>query len=512
MQMNRGRCFADRLPVRLICRALLLLAGAVHLQLATAQQSEPMSPSVVLVLKLVSSTLVKPTTGVVVSDNGLVLVPAGFATEAGEMIVLDGGTDIASNGRPAKLVEDAAGGDLALLSVKGLQRPGIGFAGNLAETAGDLHLSAFPPAEEIAKGAKPLDLPVKTVAGATTGQYALSAETPLPYVTGAILDSCGRLAGLSLASGPQSLETGQPTSILLGADLRRVLDSMQVTLPSADCAPLAKVAAPQVAVPEKPREPAPAEKPDETATQTGAVEVVPEEVPAPVAGASEQAPPDNAAGEAAGTQSVARVTEPPGIWREVPAWLWIIAVIVLVAGAWKAVYFFKLHRPAPAPSGWRQSAGGVQPASDEPDTAPLADTDDGSPLKPRSAPVTDFAIPETAVRPEGCDGLLLVEGLLDADTPFKRFCFVDTGRIDIVIGRGNADIAIEHPAISRNHAAIRTDGGRLTISDLDSSNGSFIGDVPCLPGEVMYLESGAEIFLGDVQMTIEVVKQEAEWA
>ena len=84
-------------------RGLLLLVAFALTHAAAAQQAEPMSPSVVLVLKLVSSTHVKPTTGIVISDDGLVLVPAEFASGEGEMIVLDGGTDILSNGRPAQV-------------------------------------------------------------------------------------------------------------------------------------------------------------------------------------------------------------------------------------------------------------------------------------------------------------------------------------------------------------------------------------------------------------------------
>ena len=42
--------------------------------------------------------------------------------------------------------------------------------------------------------------------------------------------------------------------------------------------------------------------------------------------------------------------------------------------------------------------------------------------------------------PEACNGLLVIEGLLDAGTPFKRFCAVNTQQINIVIGRGEADI------------------------------------------------------------------------
>ncbi|MFC1720034.1 hypothetical protein ACFL00_02695, partial [Pseudomonadota bacterium] len=55
------------------------------------------------VLRLVSATYVVPTTGIVISDNGLVLVPKDFAGADDEIIVLDGGTDIIRNGRPARI-------------------------------------------------------------------------------------------------------------------------------------------------------------------------------------------------------------------------------------------------------------------------------------------------------------------------------------------------------------------------------------------------------------------------
>ena len=103
----------------------LLLMALLMIQPAVAQQTGPVSSSVVLVLKLVSTTRVKPVTGIVVSDGGLVLVPAEFISEQGEIIVLDGGTDIVSHGRTATIVDSSVSGDLALLSVEGLDRPGI---------------------------------------------------------------------------------------------------------------------------------------------------------------------------------------------------------------------------------------------------------------------------------------------------------------------------------------------------------------------------------------------------
>lgn len=48
----------------------------------------------------------------------------------------------------------------------------------------------------------------------------------------------------------------------------------------------------------------------------------------------------------------------------------------------------------------------------------------------------------------------------------------------IVIGRQDADFVLEDPEISRNHTAIEIAGDRVTLIDLQSTNGTFIGDQP----------------------------------
>jgi predicted Zn finger-like uncharacterized protein len=58
----------------------------------------------------------------------------------------------------------------------------------------------------------------------------------------------------------------------------------------------------------------------------------------------------------------------------------------------------------------------------------------------------------------------------------------DAGRIfsiekpRITIGREDVDLALEDPEISRNHAAIQVSGDEITLLDLGSSNGTFVGD------------------------------------
>jgi pSer/pThr/pTyr-binding forkhead associated (FHA) protein len=105
---------------------------------------------------------------------------------------------------------------------------------------------------------------------------------------------------------------------------------------------------------------------------------------------------------------------------------------------------------------------------------------------------------------------VIIEGYLDADTRFKRLCAVNTEQINLVIGRGQAGINIDHPAISRAHARLQRDTQSMTLSDLGSSNGTFIRGIPCLPGEIMFIEAEDEIFLGDVRFRISVLSKEVE--
>ena len=58
----------------------------------------------------------------------------------------------------------------------------------------------------------------------------------------------------------------------------------------------------------------------------------------------------------------------------------------------------------------------------------------------------------------------------------------DSGRIyaiekpRVVIGRHDADVNVDDPEISRQHAAIEVAGEKITLVDLGSSNGTFVGE------------------------------------
>lgn len=60
-----------------------------------------------------------------------------------------------------------------------------------------------------------------------------------------------------------------------------------------------------------------------------------------------------------------------------------------------------------------------------------------------------------------------------------------------IIGRSEADVELSDPAISRRHAALRVEGGRLSVEDLGSTNGTFVNGLriatstPLGPGDVV---------------------------
>lgn len=499
---------------------LLSLMVLFLTQSVSAQEVVPMSPSVVLVLKLVSTTHVKPTTGIVISDDGLVLVSADFisanpGSAKVEIVVLDGGTDIPRHGRPAKVVHRSITSGLALLSVEGLKRPGFKLSENALGATGGLHFQAFPPAEYIAKGAEPLWVPVQILENglgdSTNAGISISPETPLPYISGPIIDDCGYLAGLSLTQGAQSLETDTTPVILFADELSRALESMQINIPRTNC----KVPLPQVKASTDLKEDSEAvadiSRPQEQELESSetAVPAVKDNIQEAV---TEQPPAhaEQRSGAEFGKIVTVKPTDPPSFWRSLPLWLPALGFIILVALMWKGMSFFRRGKNQLQQTPRTHEVNMNPSAGEEPDTAVLEAGSDSNAPKPRSAPVVKHELPDLNALPQGCNGVIMIEGSIGTDTRFKRFCAVDTGQINIVIGRGEVEISIEHPAISRTHARLEGNAELMTLSDLGSNNGTFIRGIPCLKGEVMFIATGDDIFLGDVQFRISVITDQAE--
>ena len=89
---------------------LVLLSGS-NLAQTPAGEIKPVAAAlpgwIVLVLKPIGAERVRPVTGVVVAEQGLVIVPLDFAAPGDQIIVLDGGTDIIANGRAATVKQQS---------------------------------------------------------------------------------------------------------------------------------------------------------------------------------------------------------------------------------------------------------------------------------------------------------------------------------------------------------------------------------------------------------------------
>lgn len=69
---------------------------------------------------------------------------------------------------------------------------------------------------------------------------------------------------------------------------------------------------------------------------------------------------------------------------------------------------------------------------------------------------------------------------------------------EMILGKGSqANLIISNPIISRAHAKIRCQNGTCTIQDLDSKNGTFVGDRKLSANEVVVLRDGTYITLGN---------------
>jgi hypothetical protein len=464
-----------------LCIWLLLALGGSNL--AQAQDQGVAAPPVsmpswtVPVLRLVSATHVEPTTGVILSDSGLVLVPEDFAGMGDEIIVLDGGTDIIRNGRPARIEKIFTQEGLQVLSVEGLTRQGVTLAAGSLEEGSQVTLTAFPPAELITEGEPPLNIPASITLVGENGRPSISGEAQLPNVTGALVDSCGNLVGVSLADDVQSMETSPSTRYQWRETLLHVLREMQVAPREFDCSGSKQAG--------EEESPLPAEEPVVEETATVQAESQPDEEPVAEEQDSEQQA-DIQQDEQAPLETeilppfekdfAQKPQEDEESGRS--GWMWLLAAIILIGLG------FGLHR-------LRQDKNvdtGAEPESTGTDTEHDVDT-----------------LEEESSAPEPLlESLLLIRGELADGTAFEDSCAVSENAINVVIGRGETDLVIDSPAVSRQHAGLNGTARDLTVSDFGSSNGTSINGVPCLEGEIMFIEPGDTLVLGDARCSLEI--------
>ena len=183
--------------------------------------------------------------------------------------------------------------------------------------------------------------------------------------------------------------------------------------------------------------------------------------------------------EAAAEPAESPVIDEPGM----PAWLWLLAAVLLIGAG------LVLHRIRNSKTGSSTVAG-------------------NHPTIRQQAPGGGEEIGPEYTAP-GLDCHLRISGLLTDGTAFEASCEVSSHAINLVIGRSNADLIIDSPAVSRRHASMNGADDLLTLSDLGSSNGTSINGVPCLEGETMFIRPGDMIVLGNARFSYQLTPRPA---
>ncbi|KAJ7964841.1 Zeaxanthin epoxidase, chloroplastic [Quillaja saponaria] len=103
----------------------------------------------------------------------------------------------------------------------------------------------------------------------------------------------------------------------------------------------------------------------------------------------------------------------------------------------------------------------------------------------------------------------LLEPVGDGDTRHIGFKVEMPGAFEIAsrevtVGRlpGKADLVIPVATVSGVHARIRKREGNLLVTDLDSTNGTFIDDKRVRPGAIETVSSGSCITFGDTHLAM----------
>jgi len=85
-----------------------------------------------------------------------------------------------------------------------------------------------------------------------------------------------------------------------------------------------------------------------------------------------------------------------------------------------------------------------------------------------------------------------------------------TIRHDIVIGRGSdCNLRVSAPQVSRRHCFLRISGDRVSITDLESCNGTWLNGQKTVPGKRYFLDDGMQVAVGPVKFVARITETES---
>lgn len=491
----------------LALRALLLglsimLTGGLSGAQATDRVPEGALPGwLVPVLQRVDEGRVIAGSGVVVASER-VLVPSEFVASGHPLVVLDGGGNLANNGRAATVLERWPREGLAVLSVPGLDRAPpvladvIGAGGAVSATqatgsaameteAGDraweIALVAIAPAEQLLAGTPWVWRRASAVAGAQ-GELQLAPGVRLPNLTGVFIDACGHWLGHSAARGVASLGTGLNTLYQWQPALAGRLVRGGYALTEAPCDRDFDALTPKPLTDNPGSTPissAPS-SPDHSSDPSSDLSSDP----------SSNTPPAN--------DSLADPTS-EGLSDEAAA----------------------LPSPPGTPVPREESSSPVSLELDMPEVHPAPGLVMPEPEKGTSfgGPPLAFALLAGLMmmvflavaglfvvrrrRQEGREGTtvpsasssLMTVAWLVAPKERHPVIAID-GVVDRIIGRFEADLLLSGESVSRRHARLRGVPGSVQLFDLGSKNGTFINDRPCAPNAGEQVQAGDRLRFG----------------
>ncbi len=444
--MNRCRTFFTALL------GVLLLAPTWPLQ---AQQNLPtrqnLPPGVVLLARISDDGSVDYSMGVVIdrdsAGTALILLARDFANGTGELVALEGGSDLFTHGRSTQAYAEDADSALAVVAAPGIRQPPISMTFNPPANEHELRLLAAPAPEQIAAQALAYWVPVAISGSSDTVAQQPVSPQDIPALSGPLLDLCGQLAGMvisDLDNGASETRAVPNDALLTASNNLDLSPRLEACMQVADLGASPVISTPALARPE----------------------------PAPSSG-----------------------SKPLGI--ALPSLVFLGSAVL--SGM---VFWLFIRRRAGKQITERKRLAA------EAETVRLSS--DGLPMRAtrvarekRQQEDTPF-VPGT--RPPGSTGWLRIEGSHADGRPLRAVTAVRDGTFKAVIGRAGAELTADGPGISRQHARITIDQGRMTVTDLGSVNGTFVNGVRCQRDEIFVLKDGDQLLLGAAPVTVKLSK------